>query len=307
MDLLLKNSNSGDEVSTFQENGKSFIRKRSFRGKERLAEAALLQQNYKDYSLKTQAVCISRARNTPEFMEIEMPFVSGYSGQNIYVFLPPLEINQLSKNLIESVSHKFTMNSGYYSAKQVRKIIEDKLISIRHSLEGKRFFNLQSNFIDNVEANINGRVHQIEDNCPKAEIHGDMTFSNVIFDQHKNKIWLIDFLPVYLNSPLIDMAKLIQEYKYNWSARYLQKEVQILSKLIGSNCMKIIIGRTPLELLEYLGVFSILNLYRILPYVDDEITETWVTHALNRELQCDYKNSKHGYQYSSKMDMESRL
>jgi len=45
--------------------------------------------------------------------------------------------------------------------------------------------------------------------------HGDLTFENIIVN--KNKIYLIDFLDSFVNGPLIDQSKLLQDAFCYWS------------------------------------------------------------------------------------------
>jgi thiamine kinase-like enzyme len=47
--------------------------------------------------------------------------------------------------------------------------------------------------------------------------HGDFTFENIIISE-KN-IYLIDFLDSFIDSPIIDISKLLQEFDLNWSNR----------------------------------------------------------------------------------------
>jgi thiamine kinase-like enzyme len=47
--------------------------------------------------------------------------------------------------------------------------------------------------------------------------HGDLTFENIIISD--NNIFLIDFLDSFIESPIIDISKLMQEFDLNWSNR----------------------------------------------------------------------------------------
>ncbi len=50
---------------------------------------------------------------------------------------------------------------------------------------------------------------------PLGQCHGDLTLSNILFNH--NRIFLIDFLDSFVESPIIDMVKLRQDTAFGWS------------------------------------------------------------------------------------------
>ena len=54
-----------------------------------------------------------------------------------------------------------------------------------------------------------------EINIPVGQCHGDLTFSNILFNG--NNYYLIDFLDSFLESPLLDLVKIRQDSNYGWS------------------------------------------------------------------------------------------
>jgi len=104
---------------------------------------------------------------------------------------------------------------------------------------------------------------------PLGQCHGDLTFSNIMFSMEDVKVGLIDFLDSFLESPIIDIVKLRQDTKFNWTNfRYKMphdtSKISIImswldgfvestfSEMINTDCFRI------LELMNYL---------RIAPYV----------------------------------------
>ena len=47
--------------------------------------------------------------------------------------------------------------------------------------------------------------------------HGDLTFSNILIDDHKDSICLIDFLDSFIETPLFDIVKIRQDTKFLWT------------------------------------------------------------------------------------------
>lgn len=60
----------------------------------------------------------------------------------------------------------------------------------------------------------NGSIKEIGHVVPYGPCHGDLTLANIIFNR---KLYLIDFLPNFIESPLWDIAKIFQEVNLKWS------------------------------------------------------------------------------------------
>ena len=123
---------------------------------------------------------------------------------------------------------------------------------------------------------------------PIGLCHGDFTFSNMIFGE---KIVLIDFLDSFIESPLQDIAKLLQEVKLQWTLRMMNSSVDKIKVKIAYNYLfkKITLA---LENFIYkhnlskhnIKLFYLLTLLRVVPYInnkdllellDNEIMLTW--------------------------------
>ena len=118
---------------------------------------------------------------------------------------------------------------------------------------------------------------------PIGQCHGDFTFSNMIVSENGD-ICLIDFLETFLETPLQDIAKLMQELKYYWSLRYSNSSYSIKAKASAvwmlSNSQAV--ARAYREHPIAMNVLEILCLARIAPYVKDDCTMTWLIRALNQ-------------------------
>lgn len=286
--FVTNNANSGDEILSYVSNEKKYIIKRSVKNIDRLAKSAELQNNYVDSTNYTFAVPIISLHKTNEIVEIQMPFINGFSGQNLYVYIRPTKLLQISEQLSKSVLNRFNQSSESYSANQFKSIIENKMVSIKFSILENQISKKVSDFTSKIEDFILSEIDYVNIECPKSSIHGDITFSNIVFDYNSDKIWLIDFLPSFIDSPLIDIAKLIQEFKYSWSARYLGSGVKTAANIFGVSAMSRLLSGVLPSYGRYLKIFSIINIYRILPYTKDETTLSWVISALEEELKCEY-------------------
>ena len=115
---------------------------------------------------------------------------------------------------------------------------------------------------------------------PIGPCHGDLTLCNIICSKYHG-IKLIDFLSTYLESPLQDLSKIIQDYEFGWSFRYLEDEVKLKGRIFLRNnapdALKII-GK---KYKSQLSLITRLSLYRISPYIKDFVTEQWLIDSLN--------------------------
>lgn len=99
---------------------------------------------------------------------------------------------------------------------------------------------------------------------PSGKYHGDLTMANILFSPSTSIRYLIDFLPGYINSPVLDIVKLKQEYKLHWSSLIMHTGnryeyfLNILSELCEDTFKEIDTADA-----------EALNLLRILPYVTD--------------------------------------
>lgn len=118
---------------------------------------------------------------------------------------------------------------------------------------------------------------------PLGQCHGDFTFSNMIVSENGD-ICLIDFLETFLETPLQDIAKLMQELKYYWSLRYSSSSHSIKAKTSAvwmlSNSQ--VVARAYRAHPIAMNVLEILCLARIAPYVKDDCTMTWLIRALKQ-------------------------
>jgi hypothetical protein len=106
---------------------------------------------------------------------------------------------------------------------------------------------------------------------PDGYCHGDLTFSNMLFDN--SEIVAIDFLDTFLDTPLQDIVKIRQDSKYFWS-------LNLVNKLQDSIKVKQSLNYIDKKIKEefsnydfykkYYKYFQVLNLLRILPYSNNK-------------------------------------
>ena len=95
-------------------------------------------------------------------------------------------------------------NAQYYQPEVSKKRLLDKINSLEtHTRHLTDLYNIRQ------------MVNSITMKIPQTFCHGDLTFTNIIFN--KNRLYYIDFLDCFIDSFLCDLIKLKQDLYYHWS------------------------------------------------------------------------------------------
>lgn len=107
---------------------------------------------------------------------------------------------------------------------------------------------------------------------PVGLCHGDLTFSNILFNG--NNYYLIDFLDSFVETPLQDIVKIRQDSKHYWSQlMYTKKYDSIRLRIILEKIDKEIdtyFSEKYQWYRDYYNIMQLINLLRILPYAHDK-------------------------------------
>lgn len=286
---LAKSSHSGDDVRLWERGSRRIVTKTSTLQKQRLIASAILQENFLPFCQDIRVVPILLRQINRKRAKVTMPFIEGYTGAQLYVNVAPHDLNNISLSLANNITR--SLRAGHFVPLQIfQKLSEEKIESVAESLakKTKRHFSLDDKLIKEINANVRDRLRYLQLDCPLGQTHGDLTFSNIIYNKNTTTIWLIDFLTSFMQTPLIDVAKLIQEFKYQWSARYMPPNQFLSARIVGERLLSTLFQNIDTKLLPMIGALSVINLYRIAPYVKDSVTHEWLLKALNEELECEY-------------------
>lgn len=211
---------------------------------------------------------------------IEMPYAVGYVGSD-YAKYCDLEdkiflVGQLKK-YFDSRAKKSTVE--LVPKEKIKSKLRELEISVRNArLKNLTLRNTGLECLSLLSALFESKEYYY----PRSECHGDFTLSNIIYDKTVKKIYLIDFLDIYLNTYLCDYAKLLQDIHYGWSARYLNRALIVKHQVLGAKIkQEIELGFA--KWTETIDFISILNTIRIIPYCQDTITEEWLISVLEQQ------------------------
>ena len=213
--------------------------------------------------------------NPEGFFFFEMPYITGDKYSEYLIKAAVGNVN----GFISSIVRQIDKNLNKASLSQANNVlIKNKIAGVREAIATK----IKTDPF--IEEELSGLLEKIpECKIPIGVCHGDLTLSNMIVAN--DKIFLIDFLDSFIESPVIDYVKIRQETKFKWSL-FLEKDMPLYQK------NKII------QILNYFDEFIVkhyendvciknwypflekFNLLRILPYVKDKGEEQFIINAL---------------------------
>ena len=160
-------------------------------------------------------------------------------------------------------------HSQYYQPEVSKKRLLDKINSLEtHTRHLTDLYHIRQ------------MVSSITMKIPQTFCHGDLTFTNIIFN--KNRLYYIDFLDCFIDSFLCDLVKLKQDLYYHWSLD-VQGIKNLRIRQIYSFLWRKLEERYSqyVETIEF-DVLDVLNTLRIEPYLTNEDQRL----IIKRMLKC---------------------
>jgi hypothetical protein len=169
--------------------------------------------------------------------------------------------NQLI-NIVESYFRRCEIKRVNY------KLLFNKLHSIQRNITNNKLIKadelkLVFNYLyENMEYISNQKI-------PIGICHGDLTFSNILVDNNRMQLYLIDFLDSFIESPLLDIVKIRQDTKYLWTLNLYNHNYDRNKTIIILNYLDRMIDKYFQKYDFYVNCykyFQIINLLRVLQY-----------------------------------------
>jgi len=266
---------SGDKLEVYSENSKYLIKK-IFSDKQKWHSSFRKQNSFRaiNNSVATLSsapiIGCDLASNNYSFV---MPYISGVSG-----------VDLMTTGYIEIAQNLCTLLDMYVSRCLSISIIQplkselalEKIAAIKLKA-GSRWAPLINEALK--------KIKSLEDSAllPASECHGDLTFANII-SSSSSCFYLIDFSATVYESVLSDIAKLEQDLLFGWSSRFgsaaERADAAVFARYAHPTLAKILKD----EFYSAFTIISALNYLRIIPYVSDNITETWLENSLSELL-----------------------
>lgn len=269
-------SHSGATLSVTKNKSDDFVvEKKIYGGIARNLEALTKQQNFRSITTsgyKISPIPINSIKQQDETLIVEMPYFEGVNGEGFAI----------SGNRKSASNLKVTLDAyliDLWSKSQIgiveAKVIVDKVIQI----ESFKYDEL-------IEKTVKDGCDFVKKNCtsnlsiPLAKCHGDLTLSNMILSQ--DGLYVFDFLDSGIESPLQDVAKIIQDMKYGWSFRKSKSSLKLKGQIFCAAAYPSFINMIGELYPRELKVIEVLTILRIAPYIikTDEITKHWFNKTM---------------------------
>ena len=169
--------------------------------------------------------------------------------------------NQLI-NIVESYFRKCEIKRVNY------KLLFNKINSIQRNITNNKL--IKENKLKLIFNYLYENMEYISNqNIPIGICHGDLTFSNILVDNNRMQLYLIDFLDSFIESPLLDIVKIRQDTKYLWTLNLYNHNYDRNKTIIILNYLDKMIDNYFQKYDFYVNCykyFQIINLLRVLQY-----------------------------------------
>lgn len=204
-----------------------------------------------------------------EVYSFEMPFCRGEVAPEYIDRASPFEVRGFIVQLI-------ALLESFIAESELRhidaEVIWGKSADVREQIGGN--VNISPSVLDLIDEHIAiVKLHPTFE-LPIGKCHGDLTLSNIIFDDFNDRYFLIDFLDTYIDSPLLDLAKISQETRLLWTSKLMHQTHDSAKYQIAMNVLDFEVQNhfSKYEWYKkYQSIFEFQNLIRLLPYASDHL------------------------------------
>lgn len=122
--------------------------------------------------------------------------------------------------------------------------------------------------------------------------HGDFSFENILINSRSNEVWLVDFLDSPIESPLLDIGRILIDSEHGWWGSGIYP---LASEKIAGNSLGMRI-RTECESMgitsSQLSFFKMFTALRIIPYTTNPLRMAILLDLINEESKLFTRGAK---------------
>jgi hypothetical protein len=268
-------SHSGADIEVVKEQHNTIVYKTIYNDIERSKSSIEKQMNFGEidttgYHIKAIPVEYTLS---PRALIAKMPYIEGVSGAQISAH----GNKATARNLRLSLNNYF-INAIANSKEETidTNIIKTKIESVYDNCNQKHLRKELDKSHQWFNKNLPSKL-----NIPIGKCHGDLTLSNIIITQN-HELYLLDFLDSFLESPLQDAAKVLQDMIYGWSFRHESEALRLRSQLFCESAYPDYINILSRIYNKEMDIFRLLTIIRIAPYIseDDKATKNWFSRTI---------------------------
>lgn len=198
-------------------------------------------------------------------IHIKMPYIDGLNGSSIALFTTSSFYKEYSKFIdkyFSNIFFKITM------AKIKFDTFDEKIV---HVYKHTKF---------ELSVTYNDLIHRLKSyhsgvSLPMGSCHGDFTFDNLIITE-TNVYYLFDFLKTFLETPIQDYVKLMQDIDHDWCLRDLTAPEKSKGRIFMAKIKTLpILKKIERDYSKQIKLLELISIMRIAPYIRDELTREW--------------------------------
>lgn len=203
----------------------------------------------------------------------DMQYVRGATLAEYLLQVPATYLKATVEKIYSAAAHGYCVGGNNGICAEIQTSIRGKIESLRR---------LQSAY-----ANLTEVLEYLDSlswsGIRVGDCHGDMTLENIIVDS-AGEFYMIDFLDSFAESPVVDIAKILQDIFLRWSYRY--RTLSVYEDIRLSDACDVFLGLLGRDVSLKKTAFDILlvNLLRIYPYIKDEKTRVFLDAATKKTL-----------------------
>ena len=268
MKLNIK-GNSGCNIEIVEEKVTKSANRSAYN--KRLKQQSKKQKLFKNSIFHTPQIYKDGIKQGKYFFTME--YIPYKTFDQAFKFADKMYLDRISEKII-----LFIKNNTTGIKKFSKDIVISKFESTNHKIKKK---NVNLTYLQDLFYSLEANLE-----LPTGDCHGDLTFSNLLFDNED--IMVIDFLDTYLDSPIQDIVKIKQDTQFFWSLRMLNyhyDQVKIIQ------CLNYLDKKLEMEFsnldyyVKYYKIFQILNLMRIIPYCDNNNDISFLENRIKKLWQ----------------------
>jgi serine/threonine protein kinase len=236
----------------------------------------------------------------PEYQYVRVPKILDISQDDEKVVLKMEYV--YSKNFVEYFEHAGFEQINYLVIALIKflehEIKNSTITTVDASIGKDKFADVKAKTLSNIHLQGDAEIVELleksahvfdgmhEMNIPVGLCHGDLTFSNILFNG--NNYYLIDFLDSFIESPLLDIVKIRQDSAYLWSQLMYIHECDTIR-------LNIICHKIDQEIDKYFSQYAwyneyymplqLMNFLRILQYAHEGKVITYLKTVINDLLE----------------------
>jgi len=258
---------------------------------DRLAAQYKKQMQWPQFGRTFVTVPVQAAQLTGGGFAFSMPYCGGLGAPQWVAQASVAELRQLGDDLTQLID-------AMVQASEMRPLDRSTLdVKINHVLRNANGAGWQPDHRGHaVAVRVAGLLTQRigykvgRESVPYGTCHGDLTLANVLFTRDadgRQRYWLFDHLNVFMESPLLDMAKLRQETRLYWASRTSTQPHDRLRYALAMHWLDRYLVRRWRSAYPWwrtwASVFEAVNLLRLLPYIEPD---TPLADAVVDELEA---------------------